>query len=399
MGVLNRIPRRKAIPLLILALLVATLPSVGANPDIETLWSDSYVDNHVGWTVVGSPPYLGDTDGDYIYSKTDLTEEGDYGFADLSSAGSITSVTLYLECYGDDAPNDDSFDVYVFDGSSWTNEGNIAPSTTAWGTYETLDLSTKLNTDVKINNAQVYFIYKKSKGADDVWIRRAYLYVDYSPTPAGQEYTREVSQSISMTGVSYRLLSLYRDFSQGLSITSDSVRTWSLSRVLSQTLSLASNTIADVIQLIKRSVALGVTLTTSGSRSWSLLRDLAQSVSLIMSQPSEGGFLLSMGIPGDTASRVHYRIINEFNTGLIMLNILSVLTTGGYFLRDREYEWGAVTTVLWFTTALAMLANNPRNWIIARVYGIFGTIFIVFTIVSVIKRLNPEENYLEEWGR
>lgn len=94
---------------------------------------------------------------------------------------------------------------------------------------------------------------------------------------------------------------------------------------------------------------------------------------------------------------VHFGVVNEFNIAIIMLNVLTVLASGAYILRGQDFSWGAIATSLWFITALAMLANDPSNWIAARVYGAFGTIFVVLTIVSVIKRLNPDDEYFDEW--
>jgi len=169
---------KKYIPFFLLLILFMPLPKGFSDPDVETLWCNSYSSNRVGWTRTGSSPYLDDTDGSYIYTKLNAQTEGDFSFADLIYAGTITSVTLYLETYADDAPNDDGFYVWVYDGGSWTNEGLIQPSTNGWGTYETLSLTTKLDTDIKVNAAQVYFQFLKSGGADEAYIRRSYLYVD-----------------------------------------------------------------------------------------------------------------------------------------------------------------------------------------------------------------------------
>ncbi|GAG76462.1 unnamed protein product, partial [marine sediment metagenome] len=123
---------KKLFPIFILLILVSFLPSIKADPDIETLWCDLYVDNRLGWTKTGSSPHLDNSDTNYISTKTDVQTEGDFEFADLSSAGTITSVNIGIECKADDAPGDDGFYVWVFDGSSWTNEVLIQPSQTTY---------------------------------------------------------------------------------------------------------------------------------------------------------------------------------------------------------------------------------------------------------------------------
>ncbi len=92
-----------------------------------------------------------------------------------------------------------------------------------------------------------------------------------------------------------------------------------------------------------------------------------------------------------------FGVVNEFNIAIIMLNLLTLLASGAYILKGQDLAWGAIATVLWFITALAMLADNPGNWIAARVYGAFGMIFVVLTLVSVIRSLNPEDSYFDDW--
>lgn len=262
-----------------------------AHCDIENLWCNEYISNRLGWTKTGVSPYLDDTDGSYIYTNIDAQTEGDFSFSDLSSAGSIISVTLYVECYANDAPNDDGFYVNVWDGISWSQEGLIQPSTTGWGTYETLSLTSKFNTYNKINDAQIYVEFEKSKAADFVYIRRAYLNVDYTPTQS-EEFKINVTQSINWSGSNYRILNLERYFSQSLTISNQAYRKCDLSKFLTQIITIAtstsrnlnivrtftkeinfaSNVIADIAKLFKRIVKLDLSFISNIFRSWFLTR-------------------------------------------------------------------------------------------------------------------------------
>jgi len=42
---------------------------------------------------------------------------------------------------------------------------------------------------------------------------------------------------------------------------------------------------------------------------------------------------------------------------------------------------------MWFILALLVLQDNPENYIIVRIYTLFGTIFIILTLVSVLKQI------------
>ena len=264
---------------LILILVGLLFPFASVNADIENLWCNSYTSNRMGWTTTGSSPYLDDTDGSYINTKTASQTEGDFSFSDLSSTGTITSVTIYIETYANDAPNNDGFYVWIHDGSSWTNEGTIQPSTTGWGTYETLSLTTKLDTDAKVNAAQVYFTLVKIGGADHVYIRRAYLYVDYTPSSA-EHYYRYPTQSLSLIGSISRDWTLNRILNQGITLTSDSSRTWSLSRTLNQALTLTSDS-KRTLGAVRLSSQI-LTMTINANRVWSTSRALSQSITTVL---------------------------------------------------------------------------------------------------------------------
>ena len=267
---------KKSAPLVFLIILVSLLPHVRA--DIESLYVDSYTGDLANWDERNAPsPYLADEDTGFIHeAKTGGATEGYFGFADSSGSGTINSVTLYVECYGDDT--DESLDIYVdcSDGGGWVMEGNIPVDQTSYG-WETLVLSSRLDSWLDIQNAQIYFSYVVAPAGDDVYVRRAYLYVDY--TPAGDEYVRELSQQISYTGVSYRTCDLKRDTSQGLTISGDSYRGWSLTRTFTQLLSFTASAVSDIIQNILVQLSQGINIGSNAFSKGGFNRFLSETLS------------------------------------------------------------------------------------------------------------------------
>lgn len=103
----------------------------------------------------------------------------------------------------------------------------------------------------------------------------------------------------------------------------------------------------------------------------------------------------------ETSGNMIWGVIMTFNSSvnilLLVFSVLSILASGMFFNRDRDIAWGAISTFLWFVTAMAMMADSQDNWIYSRVFGMFGTIMVVLTVVSVIQRLNPRDQYFDDW--
>ena len=146
---------------------------------IESLYVDGYTLVTEGWIEIGLSPWLNNDTGNYIYDKLSATHS-EFTFADLPSSGTITSVTIYFECKADDAPNDDGFNVYIYNGTSWQLVGSIKPSSTDWA-WESININAILDSVAKVNGTKLYVVMTKVGGADEVYIRKCYLYVDYTP--------------------------------------------------------------------------------------------------------------------------------------------------------------------------------------------------------------------------
>lgn len=148
-------------------------------------WRDMPVDGFIdqgGWTRVGASPYLDvqDQPTNRIYTNTDNDVIGDFTFEDVPAEGwsGGTPITLYIFCVQEGT--DETVDVEIWDGASWQAAGTITPNPVTFS-YKTLDVSSILNSEAKLNAAKVRFTYHKSGAAHNVHIDYAYLYLPCFP--------------------------------------------------------------------------------------------------------------------------------------------------------------------------------------------------------------------------
>ncbi|KPJ70916.1 hypothetical protein AMJ52_09300, partial [candidate division TA06 bacterium DG_78] len=140
----------------------------------EYLYVDGFGAEKTEWTEGGSAPYLDAIDDplNRVYTAADAAQEGDWTFADSTFVGSFSSsqIELYCEQWG----TLETISVYIHDGSSWSNVGSITPD--ASYSWKTLDTSSVLNTEAKIDAAKMYVVYQKSGKADVALIDCARIY-------------------------------------------------------------------------------------------------------------------------------------------------------------------------------------------------------------------------------
>jgi len=143
----------------------------------EEVYTNAFDARLVAWTEVGNSPYLHDTNTDYVYTGTNLAEEGDWTFPASAGSGTINSVKLRLQNRLSVIDCGEA-EVYVWNGISWVYVGVI-------GTYgldyswEEIDVSAILNTWDKINGAEVYLHYIKDL-TGYIYVRRLTRKVDYT---------------------------------------------------------------------------------------------------------------------------------------------------------------------------------------------------------------------------
>ena len=197
----------------------------------ETLYVNGFNSVQEQWTKVGASPWLNDSDSTYIYTKTDEFWHEEFTFANGSGSGTINSVHLYMEIQGS-ALRNDFVVVDVHDGTSWNNIANLDPDNDVYQWFN-FDISTMLNSWTKIDAAKLRVQYQRSgsPGTEHIYIRRAYLYVDY--TIGGQ------------------VIDIYVDAVAGASATKTAPTTYNVSKTAS----------------------IGSQATVASQSTWNLLRD------------------------------------------------------------------------------------------------------------------------------
>ncbi len=150
-----------------------------ANPDKETLYIDGFDSTYTEWETSGSSPYLDDSDS-YIYDHNNGDLEGYFAFADTDHSGDVfNSVEIYFECF--QAASGEWFEVWIYNGSSWSDMGDIFPDSSY--SWKSLNVTSTIDSWTKVDACQLYVAYTKSGGSSYVYIRRCYLYVDYTAMP------------------------------------------------------------------------------------------------------------------------------------------------------------------------------------------------------------------------
>jgi hypothetical protein len=121
------------------------------------LYVDAYGAERDEWAKTGSSPYLDlfDQPDNLVRETTDQDESGDYGFEDLPTGHPIV-VELQLHCRRESGSGS-TITVYIHDGTSWNNAGIITPDYTY--STKTLDVSSILDTRVKLQAAKMYLVY------------------------------------------------------------------------------------------------------------------------------------------------------------------------------------------------------------------------------------------------
>lgn len=135
------------------------------------------------WVTTGANPWLNADDASYIRSSTLNQKSGDYSFP--ASAGAptdhINSVALrFRDKYG---VNPGAYEIFVYDGSAWTDVGNLTPLNLAFTDEADFDVSAILNSWAKINACLVY-VKNLGNVTHVPYISELRRIVDYTPSGA-----------------------------------------------------------------------------------------------------------------------------------------------------------------------------------------------------------------------
>ena len=125
-----------------------------------------------GWTRVGGSPYpdILDYASNYLSAKGKNKEVGDFGFAD-SGKSSESIVNASVQVYAVNSRSGDNIELYLWDGGAWTSLGaREAPP--AWG-WVTWNATAQLNNWEKIDDAEVYMVWRPQPGNFDIYVDAA----------------------------------------------------------------------------------------------------------------------------------------------------------------------------------------------------------------------------------
>jgi hypothetical protein len=132
------------------------------------LYANGYDGLYSEWTRVGASPFLGAVDypANYVHSKTNNARIGAFTFEDVAS---YDGGKIYIEVYAYSKGLNDRIIVYLYNETTvkWDYIESLQTDP-VWGWKSTTyDVSARLNTVAKINDAKVY-LEKSTSGLDDV---------------------------------------------------------------------------------------------------------------------------------------------------------------------------------------------------------------------------------------
>jgi len=152
----------------------------------ETLYVNGFTSINEEWTETGASPWLDNSTVNYIDTKVDEEWHEEFTFTDSAvGTGNITSVDLYLEIQGNSGRND-YVAIHLYDGASWSLVYNQDPDNDSYQWYN-YDVNSILDSWAKIDDAKLKVQYQRSgsPSTQNIYVRRGYVYIDYTsgPTP------------------------------------------------------------------------------------------------------------------------------------------------------------------------------------------------------------------------
>lgn len=132
------------------------------------------------WKRTGINPYLDaiDYNANFLSVKGHNRAAGEFGFTDSGkTAENIINVTVQLYARLSRA-RPHSIEVFIWNGSQWTSLG-LQQITTSW-TWSNWTATSQLNSWIKIDSAEMYFVSIRQPGGNEFFVDCARILVDYS---------------------------------------------------------------------------------------------------------------------------------------------------------------------------------------------------------------------------
>ena len=93
---------------------------------------------------------------------------------------------------------------------------------------------------------------------------------------------------------------------------------------------------------------------------------------------------------------VWFTTINQINFGLLMFHAVPLYLSYKVFNKP-DTIWFGISGMMWFILALAIFQDNPSNYIMGRIYTLFGTISIILALANAFNWINkPRDDYWDD---
>lgn len=148
-----------------------------ATSSVEFLYINESDGTRNDWTMIGASPYLDSIDynSNYVYASKNNYESGNFGFEDSGKSSEVIE-RVAIQLYAQQSDTNNPLEVFVWDGSSWTNLG-IHEILNGWD-WVNWEATEVLNTWTKIDDAKIYI--KTATGAGIFEVDCGRLMVEFS---------------------------------------------------------------------------------------------------------------------------------------------------------------------------------------------------------------------------
>lgn len=208
----------------------------------EISYVNALDDNWLEWVEVGSDPYIDDSDGSYIYTKTDGADHGSFTTPDYTN-GTFVQVWLYVEMKCDVSTRNDEAEIRINDGNDVeVYQQDVDATVYTWYSFNASS-GDGIHTWTEFNNALFWFTYDRigSPTTEYIYVRRAYMNVTYDYAVTGTTYSRTLSASFSLSATLDPEGSYSRTQSEGFSLAESLLSHQEVSRTQSEAFTLTES--------------------------------------------------------------------------------------------------------------------------------------------------------------